>query len=104
MLLLLLLLLLCVYFSLSGSIDYEVIQSASFALIAVDTSPSNLIPRRSSPVAVTIFVQNVNDNQPVFVGEPYSELFACLFVCLFVCLLVRIFIYIFSYNNRGEHS
>ena len=67
---------------ISGTIDYEVIDGASFTIVAIDTSPSSLSPRRSIGRLAVVTVVNVNDNMPIFRQDFYSEFYlpTCSFV------------------------
>lgn len=54
--------------SLNGPLDFETIQIHTFAVVASDLGS----PRLSTQVTVTISVENVNDNRPVFDQASYT--------------------------------
>lgn len=54
--------------TLTGLIDFETIQSYNITITA--SNPGGVMPVSTD---TTIQIINVNDNTPVFVGEPYSE-------------------------------
>ena len=55
----------------SGTIDYELNQTFTFTVQAVD-NPAHSMPRMTGTAQVLVTVQDRNDNPPVFQGTPYN--------------------------------
>ena len=55
----------------SGPIDYEVNQTFTFTVQAVD-NPAHSMPQMTGTAQVLVTVQDRNDNPPVFQGTPYN--------------------------------
>ena len=64
--------------SVKNVFDYEEVKIVNVTITAQD----NGIPRLSGSVSLFVYIEDVNDNTPVFEEGKRYTIFACAFLCL----------------------